>query len=163
MSEQHRFILRDARPDETDTVFRITLAAYQQYAKYMPAEAWQEYRNNILENVRDLGNGAHIVAELEEIVGSVLLKSPVPPASDAPEIRLLAVAPDARGHGIGRKLTEECIRRARAQGYRSVTLHTTEIMAVALQMYERMGFVRAPDLDFGVGQDRVVKGYRLEL
>src|SRR5262249_53170065 len=61
------------------------------------------------------------VAEREgSIVGSVLL---FPPAADAyggaagnvdcPEVRLLAVAPDARGQGIGGALMEECARRAR--------------------------------------------------
>lgn len=162
MTEQ-TIVLRDARPDETDAVFRTTIAAYLQYANYMPAEIWQEYRDDILENVRDAGNGDHIVAELEgKIAGSVLLKNPAPP-NNAPEMRLLAVAPDARGLGIGRKLTEECIRRARGQGYPSLTLHTHKLMAAAMQMYERMGFVRAPELDFGLPEGGVVVGYRLEL
>ena len=166
------FVVRDARADETDTIIRVTIAAYVQYGAYMPPDAWHEYREDIRANLSDAANGDHIVAERDgHIVGSVLMKTPprepsqgdMPRATDAPEMRLLAVEPAARGSGIGRRLTKECIRRARAQGYASLTLHTHEIMAVALRMYERMGFVRAPELDYSPVPGEIVKGYRLEL
>jgi ribosomal protein S18 acetylase RimI-like enzyme len=53
---------------------------------------------------------------------------------------MLVVRPEYRGRGIGRGLTEECVRRARRDGAPLIALHTTPIMAVALPMYERMGF-----------------------
>jgi len=37
------------------------------------------------------------------------------------------------------------------------------MMRVAMRMYERMGFVRAPDLDFHPDPSVAVKAYRLEL
>ena len=40
---------------------------------------------------------------------------------------------------------KECIRRARRLGAACLNLHTTDMMQVAMRMYERMGFVRAPD------------------
>jgi ribosomal protein S18 acetylase RimI-like enzyme len=73
------------------------------------------------------------------------------------------VAPEARGRGIGRLLTEECIRRARAGGRTAVGLHTTEFMAVARSMYERMGFVRVPRYDFRPSPHVLVMAYRLDL
>jgi ribosomal protein S18 acetylase RimI-like enzyme len=45
-----------------------------------------------------------------------------------------------RGHGLGRALTEECIRRALRDWAPIIALHTTAIMTVALPMYLRMGF-----------------------
>jgi GNAT superfamily N-acetyltransferase len=57
-----------------------------------------------------------------------------------PIIRMLVVAPDARGKGIGRRLTEECISRARRDKAPQIALHTTKIMSVAQPMYVRMGF-----------------------
>jgi ribosomal protein S18 acetylase RimI-like enzyme len=57
----------------------------------------------------------------------------------------------------------ECVARARASGATSLTLHTTEIMQAAVHLYERMGFVHAPELDFRPGPSLVVKGYRLGL
>ena len=71
---------------------------------------------------------------------------------DWPIIRMLVVDPIARGLGIGRRLTEACIRRARGDGASLIALHTSPAMEVALAMYLRMGFVfkrTAPDR-FGV-------------
>ena len=69
--------------------------------------------------------------------------------TDAAGIRMLVVDEHARGRGVGRALTEACIERARASGLAEVVLHTTKPMRVAHEMYERMGFIRAPELDFG--------------
>ena len=41
--------------------------------------------------------------------------------------------------------------------------HTTDMMAVAMRLYERMGFARAPELDFTPAPGFLVKGYRLPL
>ncbi len=57
----------------------------------------------------------------------------------------------------------ECIRRARSLGATCLNLHTTDMMQVAKQMYERMGFVRAPELDFYPDPNVIVKAYRLDL
>lgn len=61
-------------------------------------------------------------------------------------IRVLSVDPIARGRGIGRLLTEECIGRARRDGAPFIALHTSPIMEVALAMYIRMGFLHERDI-----------------
>lgn len=58
---------------------------------------------------------------------------------------------------------QACVQRARRSGAVVLTLHTTDIMQTAMRLYERMGFVRAPELDFSPGEDIIVKGYRLNL
>ena len=77
-------------------------------------------------------------------------------------IRLLAVAPTARGRGVGRALTHDCIQRARVLGRSSVVLHTTRAMETAWRMYEQLGFHRSPDLDFRQGKLEVF-GFELSL
>ena len=69
-----------------------------------------------------------------------------------PIIRMLVVAPPARGKGVGRQLTEECIERARRDEASLISLHTSPAMEVALAMYLRMGFrlVRTVPDRFGV-------------
>jgi hypothetical protein len=58
---------------------------------------------------------------------------------------------------------KECIGRARRLGAACLNLHTTDMMQVAMRMYERMGFARAPELDFHPDPSVTVKAYRLEL
>jgi len=81
---------------------------------------------------------------------------------DASGIRLLGVDPRFRGAGVGRALTNACIQLARDAGHREVILHTTAPMQVAWKMYERLGFVRAEELDFQQ-EGYPVLGFRLPI
>jgi GNAT superfamily N-acetyltransferase len=164
--------LRDATPSDRAAIEAVTLAAYEQYAAVLSASFWAAYRDNIRQTLANIGPAAQIVAEDDgELVGVVLLypagavlAAGGPPLSPAcPEVRLLAVAPAARGRGVARRLMEECMRRARAAGAPALTLHTTDMMSVAMSLYERMGFARAPELDFSPAPGLTVKGYRLPL
>ena len=164
--------IRDARVDDRDAIEAVTLAAYQQYAAVMPA-LWEAYRQNIVSTLAAAALDAQIVAEDGgRIVGSVLLyragTAIARPgggslALASPEVRLLAVAPAARGKGVGDALMHECVARSRASGAASLTLHTTDMMQAAVRLYERMGFVRAPEIDFQPAPGIVVKGFRLDL
>jgi ribosomal protein S18 acetylase RimI-like enzyme len=77
----------------------------------------------------------------------------------AASIRLLAVAPAHRGQGYGRLLTQACIDRARNLSIPAIFLYTGTFMAAARQLYEKMGFKRAPEFD----RDPGPIAYRLDL
>ena len=66
-------------------------------------------------------------------------------------MRLLAVEDAARGKGVGKALTLFCIERAREIGKHRLVLHTTRVMHAAWAMYEGLGFVRFPEIDFRQG------------
>ena len=131
----------------------MTLAAYQEYASQVPI--WGPYRQNILATLANPRPATQLVAERHgTLVGTVLLY-PASPAGAAapgqgrwPEVRLLAVAPSARGQGVAHALMQECVRRAREAKADALTLHTMSAMQAALRLYTRMGFHPAPELDF---------------
>jgi len=87
---------------------------------------------------------------------------PASTISDAAGVRLLAVDGAFRGHGTGKALTTFCIDRARALGKARVVLHTTRAMQTAWAMYESLGFVRFPEIDFQQG-NLAVFGFQLGL
>ena len=58
---------------------------------------------------------------------------------------------------------DECVRRARESGAEALTLHTTDMMRAAMQLYERLGFRRMPELDFEPAPAVTVRGFRLDL
>jgi ribosomal protein S18 acetylase RimI-like enzyme len=52
----------------------------------------------------------------------------------------LALQPEARGTGAGRRLVENVLEAARAAGYESVELFTFSALTDARELYRRAGF-----------------------
>lgn len=80
------------------------------------------------------------------------------------KLRMLLIEPEARGLGLGNRLVEECLRFARAAGYRKITLWTNDVLTAARHIYERRGFQLVhsePYHDFG--QDLVSETWELKL
>lgn len=138
-------------------VGRLLIAAYADYAERMGPDSWARLRDG-LERAADRLSAAEIVGihgpdELEAVVFYF-----PPGKSDAAlfprgwaSLRLLGVAPAARGKGLARRLTDWCIARARLQGAARLGLHTSEAMTTARGLYERMGFVVDGDLPMNFG------------
>jgi GNAT superfamily N-acetyltransferase len=143
--------VREVRPEEHEEAGRVTLDAYREFG----VDDWGDYKDRIadirgradrttvlvaVEDGRILGTAT---VELEDRVEGGHARQPLAPEEG--HIRMLGVALDARGRGVGRALVTACIERARAAGKRRMTLHTTEAMHVAHRMYRSLGFERGPD------------------
>ncbi len=102
------------------------------------------------------------IAELDgENVGCVML---VKDSDEVARIRLLLVDPKGRGLGLGRRLVDECIRFARAAGYKKITLWTHSVLTAARHVYEKAGFtLTSSEKRHSWGKDVVAEFWDLEL
>jgi GNAT superfamily N-acetyltransferase len=171
VSAQSEVLVRDARPAERDALRELTLSAYAQYATIMEPSAWVLLREALIAALTADSGAQQIVAEGDgRLLGSVLLFAAstdaygtVGPRADWPEIRLLAVAPEARGSGVAKLLVADCVRRAKGLGAVAIGLHTSPSMREAIRLYEGFGFRRDPAHDIHVEGAEPIDAYQLPL
>jgi ribosomal protein S18 acetylase RimI-like enzyme len=165
-------LVREARKDEYSIIQIQRVLAYEEYAEHLPPGHWTALKKSISAEIEPSAGIEVFIAEFNgEILGSVAL---FPPNADSykgrvdlqdyPEIRMLAILPHARNKGAASLLIEECIKRSKTRNSKYVGLHTGEFMVNAMNLYEKLGFERVPELDFIPADDGiVVKGYRYEI
>ncbi len=102
------------------------------------------------------------IAELDgERVGSAFV---VRKSKTVAQLRLLILAPAARGLGLGGRLTDECIAFARGKGYRKMVLWTNRNLDAARAIYARRGFTLVDsEAHHSYGRDLVGEHWELAL
>ncbi|MGH8093439.1 MAG: GNAT family N-acetyltransferase [Chthoniobacterales bacterium] len=98
-------------------------------------EPWQQPRGSEKDDRESESEHLMIVGADRQVlaVGRLHLNSP----SEA-QVRFMAVAPEARGRGLGGEILRELERRARAAGASSIVLNARED---AQRFYQKHGFV----------------------
>lgn len=145
--------LHDYLPIDSREVDALAIAAFEQFKDAYTD--WPVFQSKIATMSALSAHGELIVArQAHRLVGAVAYIGPQQPKSQFfdqawPIMRMLVVSPEARGLGVGRLLADECIARGRRDRATVFALHTSELMAIALPMYQRMGFewhAAAPDI-----------------
>lgn len=164
--------VREVKKEEVPLIREQRLRAYEDHRHAVPEEHWQALKNAITSEA-DQQPGVHLYAALEgeEILGSVALFPALTDAYegmtaelDYPEIRVLAVNPEARGKGAASALIRACINEAKEKGFHHIGLHTGDFMHDAIAIYEKHGFERQPEHDFEPADDGViVKAFRMTI
>ncbi len=155
-------------PVELAAVGELTLSAYDHDGWLGDAE--DGYRDH-LRDAAGRARDAELAVALDDdraLLGTVTYCRAGTPWAEVSqpgeaEFRMLAVAPAARGRGVGRTLTAWCLDRALAEGCPAIVLSTLPVMAAAHRLYERLGFVRTPQQDWYPAPDVHLLTYRLDL
>ncbi|MFI1568095.1 GNAT family N-acetyltransferase [Streptomyces sp. NPDC020490] len=147
-------VIRQAAPGEYEALGEITAQAYLRDGLLDFGES-----DAYLAELKDVGKRAAaaevlVAVRQDRLLGGVTFVPSGGPMADIAgpgeaEIRMLAVAQDARGRGVGEALVRACLDRARAvRGCVRVVLSTQRSMHTAHRIYERVGFARAPERDW---------------
>jgi ribosomal protein S18 acetylase RimI-like enzyme len=161
--------VREVLPAEQTTAGRLVVEAYRTLG-VPQSEGYEREMADVAGRV--LGSTVLVAVLDGRVVGTVTFAPAGSPFNEAGDpdgaaIRMLGVAADARGRGVGEALVRACAERARALGARRVWLHTEPFMDAAQRLYARLGFERAPERDWRFEEegepDVILLAYVLEL
>lgn len=169
------YAVRNAKPQEFLEIGKLMVQVYSQLEGF-PKESEQPNYYKMLANVGELTKKPETellvaVSAEDKIAGAVVYFSDMKyygsggtatKELNSSGFRLLAVSLLSRGKGIGKLLTNECIRKSKDKKLYQMIIHTTMAMQTAWKMYEDLGFERSEDLDFMQGE-LTVFGFRLLL
>lgn len=165
-------LVRPARPDELERAGAVTVAGYEADGHLVRPDGGYDdvYASRLADATTRARDSVVLVAvDGDELVGTATW---CPPGSswrelgDGPdhgEVRMLAVAPSARGRRVGSALLDACLAEARAAGLDEVRLCSLPEMTTAHRLYAARGFERRPELDWSPFPDVLLWGFGLRL
>lgn len=143
-------VVREAREEDLEAVGALTYAAYSH-----DAPVHDGYAPELRDAAKRARDAVLLVAETDgRVVGTATYVpdgGPMAELSAGPgdaEFRMLAVDPSARGAGVAELLVRSMLDRARDAGKARMVISSSRHMHVAHRLYERLGFSRAPELDW---------------
>ncbi|NVK21994.1 MAG: GNAT family N-acetyltransferase [Kangiellaceae bacterium] len=166
--------IQKAQPEHYQSLGSLLVEVYSQlddFPKPDEQPAYYQMLANIGDFSKKAGVSLLIALHNEKLVGGVVYFADMSQygsgglatkEKNTAGFRLLGVSPKARGLGVGKALSQACIDLAKEQGHTKLAIHTTQAMQTAWGMYQKLGFVRYPKLDFDQ-QGLAVFGFKLEL
>lgn len=144
--------IRPVRPEEYAAAGEVTVRAYD-VDGHLAGDVGYDAT---LRDIAGRTEQAEVLVAVDaagEVLGTVTVVHPGSTYAEISrpgelEFRMLAVAPSARGRGIGELLTTAVLDRARALGIGKVVLSSLEGMRSAHRLYERLGFGRLVERDW---------------
>lgn len=138
--------VRPARPDEIDAAEQAAAEAFAEYAA-----SHREWVAALLATrpMHEIAAGGDVLVAVNSAGGVAAAAGYIAPGqprrdyfpADWAILRMLSVPPRHRGRGIARLLVEAVIERAVRDRAATLGLYTSPVMATAVGLYKRMGFV----------------------
>lgn len=128
---------RKARAGDEPALLELVGAALGPYGLVIDPDGTDLDLSN-LESFYFSKNGWFEVIELEgKIIGSYgLLKV----SGSTCELRKMYLYPEHQGKGLGRKMMDKALVKAKELGYTEMTLETNSVLDKAIRLYEKYGF-----------------------
>lgn len=142
LMDQPEAIIRGARPGDARAIEEVIQRAYAEYRGRVkpPFQALSATAEEIAAEIRVPGRG-YLVAEVgPDIVGALRYRRMKVNGRRVMELSRLAVDPDYRQLGLGRRLMAEAERRALRAGITELRGNVRAVLKGLLDYYGRMGF-----------------------
>ncbi|MFD0962793.1 GNAT family N-acetyltransferase [Pseudofulvibacter geojedonensis] len=136
------FIIREIQKEDNEQIAKVIRAVLIEFGVPKVGTAYEDKAlDEMFETYAD-STSDYFVVELEgEIVGGAGIAQLANYSGKVCELQKMYFLPITRGKGIGSRLMNSCLERAKEYGFESCYLETMPYMDAARKLYRKTGFV----------------------
>ena len=136
------FIFREIKPEDNEQLATVIKSVILEMGAPKTGTAFEdEATNQMFENFQKLTSFYYVVLHKNKIVGGAGIAKLDNVKGDICELQKMYFLPSIRGKGLGSKLIETCLKRAKLVGFKKCYLETMPYMEAATTLYRKNGFV----------------------
>jgi len=137
-----QIMIRPIEPRDNAAMAAIIRRSLEEFGANKPGTVYyDDTTDHLFELFESTQNSAYFIAELD---GRLLGGAGIFPTEALPEgtceLVKMYLSADARGMGLGRRMINLCLEKAKENGFRSVYLETMPELKKAVSVYEKFGF-----------------------
>lgn len=130
-------IIREANDSDAENIKRVVFSVLEEYGLEPDSSSTDKDLDSIDENYKNNGGYFGVIEIDSDIVAAVGIYKI---DSDTCELRKMYALPSQRGMGLGRKLLEHSLAKAKELGFNRVVLETASPLVAAISLYKKYGF-----------------------
>ena len=135
------FIIREIKPKDNLEVSRVIRAVFEELNVPKVGTAYEDKATDeMFENFQKPTSVYFVVEHKNKIVGGAGIAPLDNFDGNICELQKMYFAPIVRGKGIGEKIINKCLEKAKTFGFESCYLETMPYMHVAKALYAKNGF-----------------------
>lgn len=134
--------IRPIEPGDNAAMAKIIRSSLEEFGAARPGTVYyDDSTDHLFELFLSTPKSAYYVAVKEGVlVGGAGIFPTEGLPDDTCELVKMYLSPAARGSGLGRFMIDQCLRKAKDNGFRSVYLETMPELKKAVSVYEKFGF-----------------------
>ncbi|MCI2229693.1 GNAT family N-acetyltransferase [Polaribacter sp. MSW13] len=136
------FIIREIEPRDNSQIAKVIRSVLIEFGVPKVGTAYEDKATDeMYENFQKSTSVYYVIEHKKKIVGGVGIAQLDNYEGNVCELQKMYFLPITRGKGLGSKLINTCLNKAKSLGYESCYLETMPYMDAAKALYKKNGFV----------------------
>lgn len=140
---KNNIVIREIESKDNTQIEEVIRACFPEFGLPLEGTAYADSETSRMFESYQKDKEVYYVVEVDGVVlGGGGLKSLKGFGNEVCEIQKMYFAPKARGKGLGKKMFQKCLDKAKALGYKKCYLESATELEAAIHIYEQFGFKR---------------------
>ncbi|MBT8393834.1 MAG: GNAT family N-acetyltransferase [Flavobacteriaceae bacterium] len=138
---KNNIVIREINKDDNPYIEGIIKACFHEFNIPLKGTAYEDIETTQMFESYQKENEVYFVVKYNgEIVGGAGIKQLKDFNKEYCELQKMYYSPTVRGKGIGKKMLQKCLKKAKELGYKTCYLESASQLKAAIHIYESFGF-----------------------